>query len=99
MIVIRKIMVRPADLTPRHAGYDDRTDVEQYRVVNPALEGRTLGEVVRFTRARFIISRIWRNGRVIMPLGKTVLHIGDEIQTPWCFSSVSMWRKTGTANG
>lgn len=79
MIVIRKIMVRPADLTPRHAGDDDRTDVEQYRVVNPSLEGRTLGEVVRFTRARFIISRIWRNGRVIMPLGKTVLHIGDEI--------------------
>lgn len=79
MIVIRKIMVRPEDLQSRHPDDDDPTGVEQYRVVNPALEGRTLAEIVHFAHAHFIVSRIWRKGKVIMPLGKTALHIGDEI--------------------
>ena len=40
MILIRKLLVKPADLEPRISMEEDNTYVAQFVVINPALEAR-----------------------------------------------------------
>lgn len=79
MLIIRKGFVKPADLKPKHTENPDHTFIAQYLIVNPALEGKTIAEIAHNTRAKFIISRIWRAHEVILPMANTVLHINDSI--------------------
>ena len=79
MILIRKLLVKPADLEPRISMEEDNTYVAQFVVINPALEGKTLSQISQKSHIKFIISRIWRNGEVIMPLANTQLHINDNV--------------------
>lgn len=79
MIVIRKIFVKPADLEPKQGSDDDNTYVAQFVVVNPALNDKTINEISLMTHRHFIISRVWRDGKVIVPLADTKMHIGDNV--------------------
>lgn len=79
MIVIRKLLVKPADLEPRLSREEDNTYVAQFVVINPALDGKTLAQVSQMSHIKFIISRIWRGDEVIMPLANTQLHINDNV--------------------
>ena len=79
MILIRKLLVKPADLEPRISMEEDNTYVAQFVVINPALEGKTLSQISQKSHIKFIISRIWRNGEVITPLANTQLHITDNV--------------------
>ena len=79
MVFIRKLFVKPDDLKPRLTGETDNTFIGQYLIVNPALEGRTIGDVAHDARVKFIISRLWRAGEVILPMADTVLHINDSV--------------------
>lgn len=79
MLFIRKCFVKPADLEVRQDADADRTFIGQYLIVNPALEGKTIAEIAHDARAKFIISRLWRAGEVILPIADTVLHINDSV--------------------
>ena len=77
MVIIRKLFVKPTDLKPR-ASHDDHTYIE-FTVVNPAVHGKTIMEVAQMTHLHFVISRIWRNNQVIVPMANTVLHKNDSL--------------------
>lgn len=79
MIIIRKLQVKPKDLEPRITMEEDNTYVAQFVVINPALEGKTLAQVSQMSHIKFIVSRIWRDGEVIVPLANTQLHINDNV--------------------
>ena len=79
MILIRKFFVKPADLKPRISMEEDKTYVAQFVVINPALDGKTLAQVSQKSHIKFIVSRIWRGGEVIMPLASTQLRINDNM--------------------
>lgn len=79
MVLLRKTLVREKDLQPRHNGEEDVTYVAQFVVINPALAGKTVGQISASTHRHFIISRIWRGGKVIVPLSDTQLHINDNV--------------------
>lgn len=79
MILIRKFFVKPADLKPRISMEEDKTYVAQFVVINPALDGNTLAQVSQKSHIKFIVSRIWRGGEVIMPLASTQLRINDNV--------------------
>lgn len=79
MILIRKFFVKPADLKPRISMEEDKTYVAQFVVINPALDGKTLDQVSQKSHIKFIVSRIWRGGEVIMPLASTQLRINDNV--------------------
>ncbi len=79
MVLLRKTLVREKDLKPRHNGEEDVTYVAQFVVINPALAGKTVGQISASTHRHFIISRIWRGGKVIVPLSDTQLHINDNV--------------------
>ena len=79
MIVIRKLFVRPVDLEPHASDDEDKTYIAQYVVVNPALDGKTISEISQMTHRHFIISRVWRKGKVIVPLADTQMLLGDNL--------------------
>lgn len=79
MILIRKFFVKLADLKPRISMEEDKTYVAQFVVINPALDGKTLAQVSQKSHIKFIVSRIWRGGEVIMPLASTQLRINDNV--------------------
>lgn len=79
MILIRKLFVKPKDLEPRISMEEDNTYVAQFVVINPALDGKTLAQVSQMSHIKFIVSRIWRDGEVIVPLANTQLHINDNV--------------------
>ena len=74
MILLRKFIVRPDDLSPNKSDDDDQTFV-----VNPAISCKTIAEISQKTHRHFIISRIWRGDNVIVPLASTEMQIGDNV--------------------
>lgn len=79
MILLRKFLVKPDDLQRCNQKPDDNTYVGQFIVANPAVSGKTIAQVAQSTHRHFIISRIWRNGKVIVPLAQTVMQHGDNV--------------------
>lgn len=79
MILLRKFIVRPDDLSPNKSDDDDQTFVGQFVVVNPAISFKTIAEISQKTHRHFIISRIWRGDNVIVPLASTEMQIGDNV--------------------
>lgn len=79
MILLRKTLVKPEDLIPHSHSDEDNTYIGQFVVVNPAIVGLTIAEIAQTSRRHFIISRIWRNGKVIVPMAQTVMMENDNI--------------------
>ena len=79
MILLRKTLVKPEDLIPHSHSDEDNTFIGQFVVVNPAIVGLTIAEIAQTSQRHFIISRIWRNGKVIVPLAQTVMMENDNI--------------------
>ena len=79
MILLRKTLVKPEDLIPHSHSDEDNTYIGQFVVVNPAVVGLTIAEIAQTSQRHFIISRIWRNGKVIVPMAQTVMMENDNI--------------------
>lgn len=79
MILLRKLFVRPSDLTPAHHDSGDHTYVAEYHVTNPGIIGLTIKEIRKSTGANFVISRLWRNGTVSIPGPDQKLKKGDGV--------------------
>lgn len=79
MVIIRKAFVKPSDLEVRALSDDNHTYIAQFIVENPAIDGKTIAEIASMTHLKFIISRIWRNKQVIVPLANTVIEAKDSL--------------------
>ena len=79
ILVLRKLFVKPAHLVVKKTGEEDKTHVDQFVVANPALSGKTVAEVSTMSHLKFIISRIWRDGQVILPVSGTQLQLKDNV--------------------
>lgn len=79
MILLRKTLVKPEDLIPHSHSDEDNTYIGQFVVVNPAIVGLTIAEIAQTSQRHFIISRIWRNGKVIVPMAQTIMMENDNI--------------------
>lgn len=53
--------------------------IASFLVCNPAVFGHTLGELSQMEEGRFVVSRLWRNGKVILPNSQTKLENDDRI--------------------
>ena len=51
----------------------DNTFVAEYNVSNPAIFGKTIMEIRKNADCHFVISRIWKDGKVIVPTSETVI--------------------------
>ncbi|MDE6049011.1 MAG: putative transporter [Paramuribaculum sp.] len=80
IIVIRKLAVRPADLTPQASETDHSgTYIAAFQIHNPAVFGKTVKEAAAYIQPKFVISRLWRQGQVSIPTSDTPLLEGDRL--------------------
>jgi len=58
---------------------DKYTAVTEVRVSNPDIAGRTVKDIVHESTSHFVISRIWHDGQVSIPLSDSVIQNGDHL--------------------
>lgn len=71
VIFLRTIMGRKG--SSHHDASSDNTFVAEYHVSNPAIFGKTIMEIRKNADCHFVISRIWKNEKVIIPTSETVI--------------------------
>ncbi len=60
-------------------GASDNTFVAEYQVSNPAIFGKTIKDIRQGADCHFVISRIWKDGRVIIPTSETIIEENEHL--------------------
>ncbi len=58
---------------------EDEAFIASFMVCNPAVFGHTLGDLSGMDDGKFVVSRLWRNGKVLLPNSTTRLENGDRL--------------------
>ena len=77
IIFLRKLFVRPSDMPQPDSKHKKNVFIASYRVTNPAIFGKTIAEVAHTGHHHFVISRMWHNGHVLIPMSDRVLQKND----------------------
>lgn len=77
IIFLRKLFVRPSDMPQPDSKHKKNVFIASYRVTNPAIFGKTIAEVAHTGHHHFVISRMWHNGHVLIPMSDRVLLEND----------------------
>ena len=77
VIFLRTIMGRKG--SSHHDVSSDNTFVAEYHVSNPAIFGKTIMEIRKNADCHFVISRIWKNEKVIIPTSETVIEEDEHL--------------------
>ena len=77
--LLRRFVVRPSDLPSHDADHAKNVFIAEFRATNPAIFGKSIRDVALHSHHRFVISRLWREGRVSIPTSDTTLQEGDHL--------------------
>ncbi len=77
LIMVKGWLTRHSKATEPESG--NEPFIASFRVCNPAIFGLTLGEISGMDESRFVVSRLWRDGKVILPNATTKLQEDDRI--------------------
>lgn len=78
LFVIRRFFVKPSDIVNENDDHS-ATYISSFQVHNPAVFGKNLREISKIISHPFVVSRLWRGGKVTIPEASTVLHEGDRL--------------------
>lgn len=53
--------------------------IAEFHVSNPAIFGKNIKEIMSLTESKFVISRVWRQGKVSIPTSDTVIMQDDHL--------------------
>lgn len=79
MVAAKKLFIRPSDIDPGSHDDGDQTYVAAFKVENPGIFGKSVREAATLSNVKFVISRLWREGKVTIPTSTTLLHEGDKL--------------------
>lgn len=79
LAVVRKLFVRPSDLPGPDAEHRKNVFIASYRLTNPAVFGKSVHDIAVQSHQHFVISRLWRDGRVSIPTSDKTLQENDII--------------------
>lgn len=75
-VFVRRIGKNGAKEPPAEA---DAPYIVSFHVRNVAVCGKSLRQVMRLAKIEFVVSRLWREGKVFLPTSETVLEADDRI--------------------
>lgn len=79
ILVIRKILARPADMEEKETEDHNHPYIAAFQLHNPGVYHKTIKELALYSHTKFVISRLWRDGKVTIPTGSTELLENDQI--------------------
>lgn len=79
VILLRKLFPQRTKACVKVEDKGKRTFIAGFEVRNPGIFGKNLREVALLAAHHFVVSRLWRAGRVTIPTSETVLQEGDHI--------------------
>ena len=79
IVIIDKFIVKPKDLEIHEHEDHNHTFIASFEVCNPGIFHMLIHKVAENTTCKFIISRLWRNGKVQIPSSETELKKDDRI--------------------
>ena len=72
VMILRKIFAPKSNSKTSDASADN-TFITEYQISNPAIFGKSIMEIRRDADCQFVISRVWKEGRLIIPTSETIL--------------------------
>ena len=82
-VIICVIILKKTTWTPgkerAHDPAGDNTFVTEYLISNPAIIGRTIQDIRQNADVQFVISRIWKGDKVIIPTSQTIIEQNEHV--------------------
>ncbi|MEG0796023.1 MAG: putative transporter [Odoribacter sp.] len=79
IILIRKLFPKRSQMNPVDDGKVKQTYIVGFQVCNPGIFAKTIRETAFLANHKFVISRLWREGKVTIPTSETILQEGDRL--------------------
>ena len=79
ILVIRKILARPADMEEKETEDHNHPYIAAFQLHNPGIYHKTIKDLALYSHTKFVISRLWRDGKVTIPTGSTEMLENDRI--------------------
>ena len=79
MLLVRKLFVRKEDIERIDSDASNQTYIATFRVCNPAIVGKSIKDVVAWSGVKFVISRLWREYKVCIPVSEMKLQENDRL--------------------
>ncbi|MDE6536170.1 MAG: transporter, partial [Muribaculaceae bacterium] len=78
-IIAKKLFVRPQDLRIDKHEDHNKTYIAAFQIHNPGAFHKPIREIAACGHHKFVISRLWRDGKVFIPNSDTVLEPDDRL--------------------
>ena len=78
-LLVRKLFVRKEDIERIDSDASNQTYIATFRVCNPAIVGKSIKDVVAWSGVKFVISRLWRENKVCIPVSEMKLQENDRL--------------------
>lgn len=79
ILAVRKLFVREKDLAEHEADDPNHTFIATFQVHNPAIFDKSIQDIAKLSYPKFVISRVWRDGKVSIPTSEKILKENDRI--------------------
>ena len=79
MMVIRRLFIRDEDLKVEEKEKANQPYIAAFHVHNPAIFNKSIREIAELSYTKFVISRLWRDGKVSIPTSEMVIREGDRL--------------------
>ena len=79
VLLIRKLLVRREDLEVQEKDDANKTYIAAFQVHNPAIFNKSIKDIAHMSYPKFVISRLWRDGNVIIPPSEKIIKEGDRL--------------------
>ena len=78
-VIILKAALAPKKSANKEDHSADNTFITEYQVSNPGVFGKTIQEIRKIADCQFVISRVWKDGKVQIPTSETIVEKGEHI--------------------
>lgn len=79
-VIVLKALFRKKYCSPAQKDESlENTFVAEYHVSNPAIFGHSIKDIMQVSGRRFVISRVWKDGKVSIPASDTVIDKDDHL--------------------
>jgi len=78
-VMILRAVLAPKGVRKNIEASSDNTFVSEYQICNPAIFGKSIMELRQHADCQFVISRVWKNGTLIIPTSETILEEDEHV--------------------